>query len=43
MRHVIGIAHGLDKVAVIAAAVSGGLIDSLVTTAETADALLAQS
>ncbi len=41
IRHVIGIAHGPDKVAVIAAAVRGGLIDSLVTTAETADALLA--
>lgn len=42
IRHVIGIAHGAEKVDAIAAAVRGELIDSLVTTAETADALLAQ-
>lgn len=40
IRHVIGIAHGPDKVDAIAAAVKGDLIDSLVTTADTADALL---
>ena len=40
IRHVIGIAHGPDKVEAIAAAVKGDLIDSLVTTADTADALL---
>ena len=40
IRHVIGIAHGAEKVAAIAAAVKGELIDSLVTTADTADALL---
>lgn len=40
IRHVIGIAHGAEKVDAIAAAVRGELIDSLVTTAETADALL---
>lgn len=40
IRHVIGIAHGPDKVEAIAAAVRGDLIDSLVTTADTADALL---
>ena len=33
-------AHGPDKVEAIAAAVRGDLIDSLVTTADTADALL---
>lgn len=43
IRHVIGIAHGADKVEAIAAAVRGGLIDSLVTTADTADALLDRS
>ena len=42
IRHVIGIAHGAEKVDAIAAAVRGELIDSLVTTAETADALLAE-
>lgn len=42
IRHVIGIAHGAEKVDAIAAAVRGELIDSLVTTAETADALLAK-
>ncbi|GAA4114309.1 sugar-binding domain-containing protein [Knoellia locipacati] len=42
IRHVIGIAHGAAKVDAIAAAVRGELIDSLVTTAETADALLAR-
>lgn len=40
IRHVIAIAHGSDKVEAIAAAVKGELIDSLVTTAETADLLL---
>jgi len=40
IRHVIGIAHGPEKVEAIAAAVRGGLIDSLVTTTDTADALL---
>ncbi|GGB79019.1 DeoR faimly transcriptional regulator [Knoellia flava TL1] len=40
IRHVIGIAHGPDKVDAIAAAVKGDLIESLVTTADTADALL---
>lgn len=40
IRHVIAIAHGTDRVEAIGAAVRGGLIDSLVTTAETADALL---
>lgn len=43
IRHVIGIAHGRDKVGAIAAAVKGELIDSLVTTAQTADDLLARS
>ena len=41
IRHVIAIAHGSDKVDAIGAAVRGDLIDSLVTTAETADLLLA--
>lgn len=41
IRHVIAIAHGSSKVEAIGAAVRGNLIDSLVTTAETADALLA--
>ena len=41
IRHVIAIAHGSSKVEAIAAAVRGGLVDSLVTTAETADLLLA--
>lgn len=40
IRHVIAIAHGTAKVAAIAAAVRGNLIDSLVTTADTADELL---
>lgn len=40
IRHVIAIAHGADKVEAIEAAVRGDLIDSLVTTAQTADALL---
>ncbi|KGN37874.1 sugar-binding transcriptional regulator [Knoellia subterranea] len=43
IRHVVAIAHGAEKVDAIAAAVRGDLIDSLVTTAETADALLAAS
>lgn len=42
IRHVIGIAHGKEKVDAIAAAVKGDLIDSLVTTAQTADDLLAR-
>ncbi len=41
IRHVIAIAHGKEKIDAIAAAVRGSLIDSLVTTAETADLLLA--
>ncbi|KRE40385.1 hypothetical protein ASG74_15590 [Knoellia sp. Soil729] len=43
IRHVIAIAHGSDKVEAIGAAVRGDLIDSLVTTAETADLLLARA
>ncbi len=39
--HVIAVAHGADKVAAIEAAVRGGLVDSLVTTAAAAEALLA--
>lgn len=42
IRHVIAIAHGTAKVDAIGAAVKGALIDSLVTTTETADALLAR-
>lgn len=42
IRRVIAIAHGSSKVEAIGAAVRGNLIDSLVTTAETADALLAR-
>jgi DNA-binding transcriptional regulator LsrR (DeoR family) len=41
IRHVIAIAHGTGKVEAITAAVRGDLIDSLVTTSETADAVLA--
>jgi DNA-binding transcriptional regulator LsrR (DeoR family) len=40
IRHVIAIAHGIAKVGAVTAAVRGELIDSLVTTSETADALL---
>jgi len=43
IRHVIAIAHGVAKVEAIAAAVRGRLVDSLVTTSETADVLLASS
>ena len=42
IRHVIAIAHGTAKVEAIGAAVAGRLIDSLVTTADTADELLAR-
>lgn len=42
IRHVIAIAHGIGKVEAITAAVRGDLVDSLVTTSETADALLAR-
>lgn len=41
IRQVIAIAHGIGKVEAIRAAVRGDLVDSLVTTSETADALLA--
>lgn len=43
IRHVIAIAHGIAKIETITAAVRGDLIDSLVTTSETADALLAST
>ena len=38
--HVIGVAHGVEKVEAIDAAIRGGLLDSLVTTAATAEALI---
>ncbi|PRY57087.1 transcriptional regulator [Knoellia remsis] len=43
IRHVIAIAHGPGKVDAIEAAAHGGLVDSLVTTAETAEALLSRA
>lgn len=39
--HVIAVADGTDKVAAIDAAIRGGLLDSLVTTSATAEALIA--